>query len=303
MEEIIIKQEAGSITANFDEVKAYLNGQLEVYRNMVFTEDSIKEGKDTIANLRKEKKALSDRLKDVKKAYLVPLDNFMEKANELVDMFDAPICFINEQLEEYEAKRVEEKRQLVVAMYDELVPEEDIREIIPFAKIYDSHWMNKTYSEKDITADILTKKQGVKDALATLSAMTSEALPKAIENYKQTLDLASSINIITSYENQRREILAREEEKKKREEEERIRREERERIEAERRAEEEKAKAVAEAKEEAHEEVMSMLMPKEEAEEEEKVYVYNIFLTDSSKEALETYMNSVGITFAQRDLR
>lgn len=286
MSEILVAQ--GSLEYDFEAAKEYLNGQLELYRGMVFTEDKKKEAKETVAELRKEKKAFQDRCKEVKKEYLKPLDDFMDKASKLSDMYDEPINFINDQISAFEAERIAEKRKAVSDIYDEFVPEEDIREIIPLTKIYDSHWDNTTFSMNSIKDGIMGYKETVKNGLTTLKSMNSEAEDKALETFKQTLDLTKAILVITDYEAQKREIVERERARIKAEEEERIRRDERAKI----AAEEEKAVAV----EQARAEVVDFLTPKD-IEAPVKRYIYNIALTPDAKEKLETYMNSVGIEF------
>ena len=59
----MITQHDGIIEENFTEAKAYLASQLEAYKSVVFTEDTKKDAKDTVAQLRKDKKALTQVLK------------------------------------------------------------------------------------------------------------------------------------------------------------------------------------------------------------------------------------------------
>ena len=72
--EVQVQQQAGKITCDFEAGKAYLNERLEEYRNVVFTEDSKKEAKATVASLRKEKKAFTDRVKEARDEYMKPLE-------------------------------------------------------------------------------------------------------------------------------------------------------------------------------------------------------------------------------------
>lgn len=300
MNEIIISQEAGKISCDFEAAKEALSKELEAYQGLIFTEDTKKEAKDTVANLRKCKKAFNDKCKEIKKEYMAPFDEFMERAGELSDMFDTPIVFINNQIDDFEKKRVEEKKRVIEETYEELVPEEWIRSYIPLSKIYNARWENLTFTAKDIKAEILAKKEDVKKAVDVIKSISldSELVERGLASYKESLDLTSTISFITSYEKQRAEILEREKEEVRRAEEERIRREERAKIQAESVI----ADAIETAKEEAKEELMASLLPKVEEEEPESVYVYNIFLTASTKEALEIYMNSVGIEFSVREM-
>lgn len=92
-----VELQNGTIDANFDSIKAALAAELDTYKKMVFTEDSKKDAKDTVAYLRKFNKALDDKRKEVKKAYMAPCDAFEAKVNELKKQVDEPIKFINDQ--------------------------------------------------------------------------------------------------------------------------------------------------------------------------------------------------------------
>ena len=108
MEEIRVnvEQKNGVIGFNFEEIKEKLNSELEIYKNMIFTEDSKTEAKKTIASLRKLKKSVNDKKLEVKKSFMIPYTNFEAQVKELDNLIDEPINFINNQVEEFERKRV-----------------------------------------------------------------------------------------------------------------------------------------------------------------------------------------------------
>ena len=90
---------------------------------------------------------------------------------------------------------------------------------------------------KSIREEIENVVSSTQMAVQTINDMNSEAVPKALEQYKQNLSLADAISYINRYEQQKAEILRKEEEKRKAEEERkriaeesRIREQERQRI-------------------------------------------------------------------------
>lgn len=308
MNEIIVSQESGKVVCDFEGAKAMLDAKLDTYRKMVFTEDTKNDAKNTVAELRKEKKAFGDRCKEVKKEYMKPLDDFLVKASELSDMFDVPINFINEQIDAFEQKRIEEKKSLIFDIYQELIPEEEYQTMIPLLKIYNKKWENATTTKKAISEEIMNVKEALKKALETIRSMNSDMEQKATDLYLNSFDLSASLIYLNNYEAEKKAIQERERERIRREEEERIRREEREKIEAEQRHAEELAKAVEIAKDEAvaecveqireevYQEVTESFLPEQTGEEEEP-YTYTILLSPNTKESLETFMNSIGIEF------
>ena len=123
MEEIRVnvEQKNGVIGFNFEEIKEKLNSELEIYKNMIFTEESKTEAKKTIASLRKLKKSVNDKKLEVKKSFMIPYTNFEAQVKELDNLIDEPINLINNQVEEFERKRVEEKKALISEIYTEIM--------------------------------------------------------------------------------------------------------------------------------------------------------------------------------------
>lgn len=212
-----VQLQNGTIDANFDSIKAALAAELDTYKKMVFTEDSKKDAKDTVAYLRKFNKALDDKRKEVKKAYMAPCDAFEVKVNELKKQVDEPIKFINEQIEEFERKRVEEKRALIKEIYTGIAAEHaEAAEYLPLQKIYDKRWENATTTKKAITETITERMTSVETDLATIRSMESEYEDKGIERYKATLELSVAIATMNQFQKQKEEILRREKEREER---------------------------------------------------------------------------------------
>ena len=212
-----VQLQNGTIDANFDSIKAALAAELDTYKKMVFTEDSKKDAKDTVAYLRKFNKALDDKRKEVKKAYMAPCDAFEAKVNELKKQVDEPIKFINEQIEEFERKRVEEKRALIKNIYTGIAAEHaEAAEYLPLQKIYDKRWENATTTKKAITEAITERMTRVETDLTTIRSMESEYEDKGIERYKATLELSVAIATMNQFQKQKEEILRREKEREER---------------------------------------------------------------------------------------
>lgn len=312
----VITQEKAKITCNFDQVKQEIQETLAEYKGAVFTEDSKTYAKKHVASLRAKKKDLQDNLREAKKEYMKPWDDFEGQAKELIALYDEPINLINGQVQEFKAKRIAQKRELIQSLYAELVPEE-LREYIPLDRIYNAKWENATVKEKEIRGEIYHIVGEAAKDIETIRSMESDAVENALAGYRVSLDLTEAITYINNYERQKQEIIAREQERRRLEEEERIRREEREKALAEQRAkeekeaalqkaeeekaealrmaEEEKEAAVEQAKTEATQEFIDSLIPDAGEDDDRILFSYNIFATSGEREKLEMYMNSVGI--------
>lgn len=226
MEEIRVnvEQKNGAIGFNFEEIKERLNSELEVYKNMIFTEDSKTEAKKTIASLRKLKKSVNDKKLEVKKSFMIPYTNFEAQVKELDNLIDEPINFINNQVEEFERRRVEEKKSLISEIYTEIMAEHvEASGYLPLQRIYDSKWENATTTKKAITEAIAERVDHVEKDLGIIRSMGSEFEDKGIEKYKATLELSDAIEVMNQYQKQKEEILRRQEEEAKRKAEEEAR--------------------------------------------------------------------------------
>lgn len=288
----IIKQEQGSISWNFEQMKGYLNSTLEEYRTAVFTDASIPVAKKVVASLRKDQKEFKSRITEVKKEYMKPFDEFKSKADELVSLYDEPIAVINGQISDFDERRKEQKRCRIRSLYEENVSV-DMEAYIPLSKIYNPKWENATFSEKEIAKEMTAINTSTEQAVATIQGMHSDAVPRALEMYRQDLSLANAIAYVNGYEAQKAEILRQEQERQHRVEIERVRHEERERMEAERKAAEEKAVAVEQAKQE----VVDILTPVESGDT--RTYTYRLTLSEEGKDKFEMYLDSVGIEWEQ----
>lgn len=214
MLEVQISRNNGTIDFNFEDLKDALTGELEFYKNLVFTEDTKADAKKTVAELRKLKKQINDKRIEVKKLYMQPYTNFEAKVKELDKLINEPIAYISEQIDAFEQKRIEEKRELINEIYLELVSErEDIAGYVELNRVYDSKWENASTSKKTIQEAIISYLDSVDNDIAAIKSMESEYETKALMRYKETGVLSDALLTIRQWEKQKEEILKAEEEK------------------------------------------------------------------------------------------
>lgn len=85
--------------------------------------------------------------------------------------------------------------------------------------IYDPKWENASTSIKTIKDALKEKMEAIKTAVISIKAMNSDITEDALLLYKNTLDLNKAIQKISSYEQNKAEVLRREEARKQQEEE------------------------------------------------------------------------------------
>lgn len=186
------------ISFNFEEIKEELAGKLQVYRNMIVTEDGIKEAKADRANLNKFKTALSDSRKSVKRQWNQPLADFEDKMKELEQMVDAPIGAIDRQIKAFDEIKKQEKRQSIEQFFAENVG--DLEEILHLEKIWNERWLNVTYSMKEIEKEILEKIRKAHSDIGIIMAMQLPCCDQMISSYLNTLDMSAAMEEKHRYE-------------------------------------------------------------------------------------------------------
>lgn len=321
--QVVVKQKAGVIEWNYEELKAALQERMDLYKDAVVTEEGKNLAKKEVAALRNMKKAIDEKRKDVKKQCLEPYDEFNAKVMALMTIIDEPISLIDSQVKAFDEKRREQRRLAIREIYGEVAG--DMDEYLSLERIYNSKWENATTSIKSIREDIEKIVADTKAAVLVISSMQSDAVPKALDMYKHDLNMAAAVAYVNDYEKQKAEILQMEEqrrqekaEKKHLAEIERVRQEERQRIEEEERIrQEERQKAADEirAKQEAAE--AGFIVPEDPMpgafEKDDQadtlpfvqpdtitVY-YKIVASPEELQQVETMLNSFGVLFERRD--
>lgn len=293
-----IKQNPGSIEMNFDALEEQLDKKLADYKGAVFTEDSKAIAKSEVASLRKLKKDIEDGRKTVKKKWMEPYDQFEKRMKALSAKVDEPINAINDQVQAFEEKRRQEKREEIRQAFDGVAADyEEYRDYISLDKLYDSRWENVSATMKSIKKDLVEKMEAIQTAVTSIKAMRSDKEPDALELYKRTYDLNRAIQMITTYEQNKAEALKREEERRRQAEIERARAAEREAIRREeqvRKEEQEKAQQVVE---------QTPVVADDELPFEQPSTVtafYRVVATPAELEEVEMAFNSIGIYFERR---
>lgn len=254
--QVVVTQQAAVISANFEEIKQMLSAEMEQYKGLVYDDTSIKVARNDVATLRKVAKALDAKRKEVKKAHMIPYEEFEKQAKELIDIINGAIDPIELQIKEHEEmKRADRKIEIQKYFNDRA----ENNPYVCIEHVWDPKWLsNMSTSMKSIRAAIDSYIEGVNMDVESILAFGSEAEEKALTKYLTTRKLSDAITIIQEHERMKAEIIAKEE-ARRREEEERKQRELEARIRAEEEArfkaiEEEKRKIAEEAAAKAREE-------------------------------------------------
>ena len=181
--QVVVDQKPGVIGFNFEEIRDELQARMDLYKNATFTDEYRVYAKNEVAALRKMKKAIDDKRKEVKNQYMIPYNDFEGKAKELMQIIDQPIGLISQQITEMEERRKAEKKAKIGALYDSLAG--DLGDYLTLKKIYNARWENASTSMAAVRKEMEEVLSSVRKEVAMLEAMTSDAVPEALRRYRE----------------------------------------------------------------------------------------------------------------------
>lgn len=148
---------------NAEELKAELSEKLAYYKNLVVTEDAIREAKSDRAKLSKLRDAIDTKRKEVKKACMAPYEAFETQCKEIMGMISEPITSIDEQIKAFDQKELDAKHAELEKHFASAMAGCDLP--IELDKIINPKWQNKTMKidtlRKEITECIEQVKEDV----------------------------------------------------------------------------------------------------------------------------------------------
>ena len=162
---IVTRQEAGIASIdNFEELKSALQKELEVYKTIVYTPDTLKAAKKDRAALNKLKRGIEERRKEIKNVIMEPYKLVEEQAKELCSLIDEPLSIISSFIKEEDEKAKNDRRKEIKDYFCELsAPLGSLSDVLwNSPAFFDKSWDGKSTSAK-------AWKEAVKDKIDTAS--------------------------------------------------------------------------------------------------------------------------------------
>lgn len=140
------------IQFNYEDIKKWVTEKAKEYKSVVYTEETITAAKTDRATLNKVAKAINDEKIRIKKEVLKPFEDFENKCKELQGIITDASSSIDTQVKAFEEKEQNEKREQIKAIFDAYIG--NYKDLIIFDSIFNSRWLNKTYTMKKIEEEI-----------------------------------------------------------------------------------------------------------------------------------------------------
>jgi hypothetical protein len=151
-----IKIFPAKVEFDFDMASKALDEVLQKYSNILVTEDTVKDNKKLIADLRKEQKAFDTTRKEIKSALTDNVKTFDKKCSILYAKFDDVINPIDKQAKDFEEAKRQEKEVKVKALMHGIAKDNDLPEKyrnVLFAK-FNPSWLNSSMAISKVEDEI-----------------------------------------------------------------------------------------------------------------------------------------------------
>lgn len=197
----------GEIESNMKEVKEYVEALNDYYKNIEFTEETIKDAKEEKAKINKFKAEVTNYRKNIVAEYNKPIKIFDNTAKETEKLLTDTYSIINNQVSEFENKQKREKEQEIRDYFEEYKTANDI-DFVTFEQANIN--VTLTASKKSLKEQAKKFIDEIVDDLKLVE--TQDCKEEILVEYKQTLNISRAIQDVAN----RHKLL--EEEKKRQEE-------------------------------------------------------------------------------------
>lgn len=178
-----------SISANFDETKAWLTENLEPLRTMAVTPESMSQSKQYRAAIRRVRDRIDESRKLAKAAAMEAYSDFETKCKELTALCDEAANALDVQIKAMENAAKEEKRLRLMEYFSQVVC--DMAEWLTFDDCFNPKWLNATYAESAAWMDIDAAIDRCRADLNAIRALHSEFETTLLDEYTRTRNISA----------------------------------------------------------------------------------------------------------------
>ena len=196
----------GEIQQNLKEVADSVRKYCDDFKGVVVTEDTVADGKQMLANIRKEKKYLDDQRKEIKKAWNAPYLEFEKQVKEVTALYDEPINMINGQIQELEEQRRAKKRETINEIWETAKIPDELQGWFSLSELYNPRWENATFKESAIEAEIADRIAMLKMSYDTVKSLHHPYEEDGLKVLKESKDLQSAMTCMTNLLEQEKRI-------------------------------------------------------------------------------------------------
>lgn len=189
--ELIIKNQVGSIQWDPNGLQQYVEGMIQKYDGLIFTDEEIPEAKKRMADLNRLKKNIEDKRKEIKKEIAEPYMQFEAQIKPIVQRIDEVRGKIDIQVKDYERIR-DEKKQKEIQDWWAANGTKDVS----LQLVWDPRYLNVTFTMDQVIQDLKAKKEKNTENLALICNMAKDNPVQAdfmIEDFTKHLSVQQAL--------------------------------------------------------------------------------------------------------------
>ena len=179
-------------TGNLDEVQANIDSLLASYTGRVYTAEEIKSAKADRAQVNKWDKQLAEAAQAIKERYLSAIEQPLDRISGMRKQVKQVSGAIDRQVKAVEEAEREEKRQALQGIYRSAA--EELAALIPFEKVLDLRWLNKTTSLETASRELRKSLERRREELRVIRTTCGEDAESYITEYLRELSLNVALN-------------------------------------------------------------------------------------------------------------
>ncbi|MBQ2377298.1 MAG: DUF1351 domain-containing protein [Clostridia bacterium] len=195
---ILANQEPGIVEFhNYSELKAMLEKGLEYYNGFEYSIENIDVAIENRDELKKVKKLLEEKKKEIEAAYTAPYIDVEQKLAELIDMVKIPFKIADDFIKTAE-KEVKRREIMTYAKNGASKLGESGDKILESPAFFNPKWLNATYRAKQWQDDIDTTLARAADDIPRIKAVAGDNAPALMAHYYETLSMDRAKQFIDS---------------------------------------------------------------------------------------------------------
>lgn len=174
MQDLNVQIQLPEIKSNLEGVKKYLELEVEKYKGMIVTEETLKDCKDTQKELSALEKKMDERRKEIKNKVSVPIKEFENQCKELIKLIEDVRTPIKDGIAVFDNKKKEEKKELAKKLIKEAI---------------EAHQLEKKYADKLTILDKYSNLSATAKGIREDIELRILPLLQEQEREKQTLEI------------------------------------------------------------------------------------------------------------------
>ena len=175
-----------AITTNYADVKAWVDGVAEQYRNIVVTEDGVQAAKQDRANLRKLQANIDQVRKECRAAALAVSAETEANCKELVATLETAVQSLDMQAKAFEEQRRAAKEMTLKEYFEEENERHNTTAYLTWDGVLDKKWLNATTSEDTAKKAIDAVIADTVNGIAAIVSLQSPFEVELLEYYRET---------------------------------------------------------------------------------------------------------------------